>query len=76
MLEPTSGVGTAALSTGGYEIVFKAASDGLLREMAPAGTVSMVTNGLGIAAHTSPAIAAGPYGTFQIAFHASGVDTV
>jgi hypothetical protein len=62
-----SGVAIATLSGGGYEIVF-AGSDGHLRKMAPDGTVSLVGNGLSIAAHTAPSIAADFSGGFEIAF--------
>jgi len=75
ILSPTGGVGITALSTGGYEIVFQG-SDGMLYGLAPNGSATRLANGLGMAPHTSPAVAADQSGHFEVAFHASGEDTV
>ncbi len=68
--------GIAALPSGGFEIAFANAADGLLWERAPDGTFRMAANGLGVAPGTSPAIAADESGGFEVAFHANGENTL
>jgi hypothetical protein len=68
--------GVAALPSGGFEVVFVNAANGLLYERAPDGSVQMAANGLGVEPGTSPAIAAGTSGNFEIAFHANGENTL
>jgi hypothetical protein len=65
---------TAKPSGSGLEIVFTAASDGLLYRLDPGFDLRYVANGLGVAPGTSPVIAApvNAYGKFEIAFQAAG----
>jgi hypothetical protein len=82
LLKPGSGVAITSLpATGGYEVVFQAASDGLVYKKAtgngwlvPDGPISLVGGGIAMAAGTRPAIALGNAG-YGIAVHGAG-DTV
>lgn len=70
----SSSPGIAALPNGGFEIVFTNADDGLLWQRDSDGTFRRVADGLGVAALTSPVIAADASGKFDIAFHANATD--
>ncbi|MER7282124.1 hypothetical protein ABT369_47615 [Dactylosporangium sp. NPDC000244] len=66
ILDPDSGLGIIGLSTGSYEIIF-AGSDRMLYAMAANGAVTLLGNGLGMAPHTSPAVAADQSGHLEVA---------
>jgi hypothetical protein len=74
VLDPTTGVAVTHLASGGYEVVFEQ-SDGRLYKMGPDGVASLAGSGLGMAAHTRPAIALGARG-YGVVFHARDSDTV
>ena len=60
----------------GYLTAFQDSSGGLLAETTAGGRIRGVANGLGIAPGTSPAVAALSTGGREIAFQASGEDTL
>jgi hypothetical protein len=73
MAEGTSPSITTKPSGAGFEIVYTAASDGLLYRLNPGSDPVYVGNGLGVAPGTSPVIATSrESGKFEVAFQAAG----
>ena len=67
---------TCVPASPGYLTVFQDSPGGLLAETSAGGRIRGVANGLGIATGTSPAVAALSTGGREIAFQASGEDTL
>jgi hypothetical protein len=63
-----------ALPGGGYEIAFANAADQKLWEIGPDGHPVQAASGPAVDQATSPAIAASPDGSIEIAYHATGTD--
>lgn len=66
--------GIAALSGGGFEVVFTSATDGSVQEIGPDGQVQAAGTGPAAAPGTSPVIAADGSGGFEAAYHATKTD--